>query len=364
MDSGKNWFWGWIPILTTKIHFEFLIKEMEGELISISDKDKKLICDILKADEIEGYYREDFEDELGKTFKAIVCVHNYKINHVFMRDKDGVIKAHAKCSLHDDGIVEIKLALQTIPIREQLQPKVARRVYMIIRDIYHTHTHHEKHHDKLLNVVITNNKREAVEKLLTQFDEKIIRYHKMIKHDIENPKFFETAKKLITRAKGEMIYALVLTKLFEECFERPLNTQENTQPRNLSPISIECFEKHRKTQENTISKSYISVFSNSIKSIDVLAEEAESIRTDRITRALNALTLVIVALTAPIATDATYKILNKEILTKWNLKLTFMGAFVIAVFYTIIFVVTCIIMRDWIREEMERLKDKIRKWCN
>ncbi|RZN16458.1 MAG: hypothetical protein EF812_00045 [Methanosarcinales archaeon] len=329
-------YWGWIPILTKKVHFEYGISKIPREGWEIASNEEKIeICQILGTDTVdECYCYWDYEDENNKKFKIIVCIQNYKINNFFAYDGKGKsIKAHAKCTIHDDGLVKIELDHKTVPVGEKIQPEVAKRVYISIRDAYHSHTHHTKYEDILLKPVLAANKDEAVERLLDQYDEKIIHYHKVIKPDIESYKDFDEARNLIGRAKGEMTYAVSFTRLFKRY--------------------INDFEL------------YISVFSNSFQSITTLAETIESIYTNNLskythdmTRALNALTLAIVALTAPIATDAAYEVLN-HILYHFNLQLDLVGEIIILFISILIVLVTGIIMRGWIREEMKRLSDRI-----
>ncbi|CAD6491242.1 MAG: hypothetical protein CHKLHMKO_00096 [Candidatus Argoarchaeum ethanivorans] len=333
MGTNAMIYWGWIPILTKKVHFEYGISKIPREGWEIaSNEEKTEICQILGTDTVECYRHWDCEDENNKKFKIIVCIQNYKINNIFAYDSKGVIKAHAKCTIHDDGLVEIELDHKTVPIKEKIQPKVAKRVYISIRDVYHSHTHHTKYEDILLKPVLAANKDKAVERLLYQYDEKIIHYHKVIKPDIESHKDFDEARNLIGRAKGEMTYAVSFTRLFKRY--------------------INDFEL------------YISVFSNSFQSITTLAETIESIYTNNLakythdmTRALNALTLAIVALTAPIATDAAYGVLN-HILYHFNLQLDLVSEIIVLSINILIVLGTCIIMRGWIREEIKRLSDR------
>jgi len=331
METDAVIYWGWIPILTKKVHFEYGISKIPREGWEIaSDEEKKEIYQILGTDTVECYRHWDYEDENNEKFKIVVCIRNYKINNFFAYNRKGAIKAHAKCTIHDDGLVEIELDHKA----------VARRVYISIRDVYHSHTHHTKYDDMLLKPVLAANKDGAVERLLTQYDEKIIHYHKVIKPDIETYKDFDQAIKLTNKAKGEMIYAISFTRLFREY--------------------INDFEL------------YLSVFSNSFQSITTLAETMESIYTNKLaedthklsedthnmTRALSALTLAIVALTAPIATDAGYRALN-HMLKRFHLQLDLVSETSILSINILIVLVTCIIMRDWIREEIKRLADRI-----
>jgi len=236
-------------------------------------------------------------------------------------------------------------------------------IYISIRDFYHSHTHHTKHDDILLKPIRADSKRKAVEKILIQYEEKIIYYHKIIKEDLGQDSEFEQARDLITKAEGEMTYASAFTRLLKDCIEdseKPTKIPENT------------FEVHKETADNT-SKSkpsidnfelYLSVFSNAIKSIRILAEdleskylskltqdtklESESI--NRLTQALTVLTLVILILTVPIATDATYEI-AKSILEHFGLALCLLQKFSIAGVYVVISIVAIIKVLNTRRKE-------------
>ncbi|CAD7776855.1 MAG: hypothetical protein KBONHNOK_00965 [Candidatus Methanoperedenaceae archaeon GB50] len=333
-------YWGWIPILTKKVHFEYLEQRAQCEWGSISSEEKELISKILSysPEGYRRYYEDDKDAKENKKFKIIVCIRKHKINHVFAFDSKGEIKAHAVCLIHDDGIVEIKVIDVKLPDQptdrqvQNIRERVAIHIYISIRDFYHSHTHHAKHDDMLLKPVQADNKKEAAEKILTQYEEKIIFYHKQIKEDIGPDKSFEDARDLITKAEGEMIYASAFTRLLKD--------------------SIDDFEL------------YLSVFSNAISSIKILAEDIESKYISKLTQdtneltqdtkleskyinsltqVLTVLTLVIVALTAPIATDATYKIVE-SILEHFKLTLCLPQKIGIACFYVLIFIVTIIIM--------------------
>lgn len=334
METGAMVYWGWIPILTKKVHFEYGISKIIGKGWEIASAEEKIeIYQILGIDGVECYRHWEYEDKNNKKFKIIVCIQNYKINNFFAYDSKERIKAHAKCKMHDDGLVEIELDHKTVPIGKRVQSEVAKRVYISIRDIYHPHTHHTMYEDILLKPVFAANKEEAVERLLAQFDKKIIYYHKVIKPDIETYRDFDRAIEITNKAKGEITYAISFIRLFREY--------------------INDFE------------SYLSVFSNSFQSITTLAETMQSIYTNNLseythdmTRAISALTLAIVFLTAPIATDAAYGALN-HILLRFDLQLDLVSEIIILSINILIVIVTCILMRAWIREEIKRLSDRI-----
>ena len=281
-------FWAWIPILTKQIHYEFFIRKMEEDgLVAISESDKETIRYILKSkgynlksEDFNYYGRQDFEDVNKKTYQAILCVKDYKIKHIFVYDSEGKIKTLANCSIYDNGLVKIDLDSDTAQISDKIQPRVARRIYILIRDVYHSHTHHEKNDDSHLPlIVLPDNKKDAIKKLLKQYDEKIINYHKIIKIDVEDHNGFSQAIKLITSAKGEMNYALHFITLMKD--------------------DVDDFE------------SYKSSFLINVQSISILADELELNYNKNVSRFLNKLTLVIIFVTIPITLDAIYNLLKE-----------------------------------------------------
>ena len=278
-------FWAWIPILTNQIQYEFFIRKMdEDSLVTVSESEKETIRYMLERyilksiviqEDFDYYRRQDFDDITNKIYKVILCVKDYKIKHIFMYDSEGKIKAIANCSIYDNGLVKIDFDSDAAQISDKIQPKVAKRIYILIRDVYHSHTHHEKNGDSHLLLVLSDNKEDAIKKLLNQYDEKIISYHKTIKIDVKDHNGFSEAIKLITSAKGEMNYALHFLTLMKDC--------------------VDDFE------------SYESSLSINVQSISILADELElkfnnrvSEYNSNVSNSLNILTLIIIFGTIPV----------------------------------------------------------------
>lgn len=307
-------FWAWIPILTKQIHYEFFIRKMEEDgLVAISESDKETIRYILKSkgynlksEDFNYYGRQDFEDVNKKTYQAILCVKDYKIKHIFVYDSEGKIKTLAHCSIYDNGLVKIDLDSDTAQISDKIQPRVARRIYILIRDVYHSHTHHEKNDDSHLPlIVLPDNKKDAIKKLLKQYDEKIINYHKIIKIDVEDHNGFSQAIKLITSAKGEMNYALHFITLMKD--------------------DVDDFE------------SYKSSFLINVQSISILADELELNYNKNVSRFLNKLTLVIIFVTIPITLDAVYNLLKETGFNEiYNINLPITLTNLVIIFYCLV----------------------------
>ena len=314
-------FWGWIPILTNKVHFEYLISIMEHDgFADLSESDIEFVRNILETKEYICYMREDSEDKNSNKYKVIICLKDYKIEHVLFFDGENTLKAHAQCSICDDGFVEIKLDDDSATISDRIKPDVAERVYIVVRDVYHSHTHHDKYDDLLLHPVLADNKKNAVEKLLDHYEKKIITYHKAIKIDVKDDS--NEAIDLITLAKGEMEYASALV------------VQQSKH--------IDDFE------------SYKNVFSNSLQSISVLSDYIELKFNHRMTQALNWLTIAIIFVTLPITFDALHKL--SEVITLNELKFEMETLYIIfsftwgkfaATIYAIFFIVLIFELREW-----------------
>jgi len=297
-------FWAWIPILTKQIQYEYFIKKIEEDsLIAVSESEKKTIRYILKTyilksidfqKDFDYYRRQDYDDVTNKIYEAILCVKDYKIKHIFIYDNKGKIKTIANCSICDNGLVKIDLTSDIVQISSKIQPIVAKRIYILIRDVYHSHTHHEKNGDSHLLLVFSDNKKSAIKKLLNQYDAKIINYHKTIKNDveyIEDHKGFSAAIKLITSAKGEMNYALHFITLMKD--------------------GVDDFE------------SYESSFLINVQSISILADELKLKFNNRVSeynlnvsKFLNKLTLIIIIGAIPVTFVSIYQLLGFAGLSK------------------------------------------------
>ena len=209
---------------------------------------------------------------------------------------------------------------------------MTKRFYIVIRDVYHSHTHHDMYDDILLHPVLADNKKDAIEKLLNQYERKIITYHKAIKIDIKGHNDFNAAINLITLSKGEMGYASALVALQSE--------------------QIDGFE------------SYKNVFLNSFQSITVLANEIELKFNNNMSRLLNGLTVGIIFVTLPITFDALHE-LSKEIgLNELKLEMGINNIIFsltveefAAIIYVVFFVLLIFKLRHWIITEIKRVFD-------
>jgi len=290
--------YGWIPILTSRILFEKCIERLEentnkndGLWTKPSEEDKKLLDKALGKN--NGTYYMGFvnEDKENKEFKFVISVDNYKIDHIAIFDEGNRIVTHAECNfINDTSLVSIQWKEGLNPLEEK---KKAQQIYAKIRDVYHLHTHHEKPFDLLLNPIEEKSlsevgdtaefekiKKYIILKILEQYEWKIIEYLKIIKDDVKE--YEEDARKMITMAKGEMKYASSFVNLFKEEIGKRYD-------------------------------SYVFIFSNALECIDILAHDIEAAHEERLNKEVHKLTylltvftVIIALLTAPTAIDVIY----------------------------------------------------------
>ena len=211
-----RWY-GWIPILTKEIPFKYFISLFVDDLNVKEIKDEERtesIKSILSKcggniDEESVYY--EFSDKFGDPpeDESIVrfSIKDDKVTCIIIFNERNELESVVSCEIKNNGILEMNIKHQE---KIKLERDVIRRVYIIIRDIYHHHTFHEDgtiHGDILLKPVVAENEEEAIKKINEGFQFKIINYLKIIKA-IKTIMKLESSSKLITTAKGEMVYAL------------------------------------------------------------------------------------------------------------------------------------------------------------
>lgn len=204
---------------------------------------------------------------------------DYKIDYVFIFDDKWKLESLTACEIQSTGLLKMHILFQ----REELGGNVAREIYIIIRDIYHQHTHHQvedSQGDILLNPVLANDETEAVKGINEKFQRKIVSYLKIMRNISKAGNFYATYNFAKT-AKGEMIYALSFIELFKD-----------SQP-DLN------LERYRFT------------YSNTIQAIDILAKDLEfdysadvSKKIFYLNRILTVFTIFIGVITFIIAVDA------------------------------------------------------------
>lgn len=302
---SDSWY-GWIPSLTREIPFKYFIdiSKSKFEYDEITDEKRKKSLDKILSNSGVSYYTfyQKFEDPPDEESIVIVSVNNEnKIDRVVISHKSPIftieeIDYWACCKIQDNGLLEIN--------RGNINPNaiesdVINQIYIIVRDIYHEHTHHDcgdEHGDIFLEPVLVKNEKEAVEKINKRFQEKIVYYHGWINYSKKNlpiPKNLEAISTYIKNAKGEMTYAISFVDLFKDFFE------ENK-------------ENHTSSHDQ-----YRSSYLNAISSIDILAKEIEIHYTSEInslllnlTKILTVFTLVLGLLTLLVAIDASFSIVE------------------------------------------------------
>ena len=325
--NNDNCYYGWIPILTKNLLFDYFIKELEKEKRLVEGENQKKLDEILSKTNGRYYIHETHEDVKDNKFKAIISVDDANaIDHILIfRDnniRNDNTASYASCDIDNNGLVVLKLEYPEEECAWK-EHEIIKQVYIIIRDVYHHHTHHELQEEILLLPEHAKDKTDAIKKIINQYQEKIITYHTVIRRYINDEREFDTPRDLVVKAKGEMIYASAFVKLFRG-----------------------DIEEHQ---------SYSSVFSNAFESINVLASDIESAYTDRLTRIIIGLTIGILVFTAPIAIDATFNSL-KDILGIKHLAST--THITVVSFYLSILLIAIYKLRGWIKKELKQLFTK------
>lgn len=235
----------WIPILTPNIDFERRVNDfIEQNKEYIENK---------KSSPNEIIYKREFDDvrinNEGEQ-KIKITLHNFKITEIYFNE----IKLAEIHHISDEGIVWFSLS---VSVADDFTPqKLAGQVYIVIKDIYHVHTHHNKEDDMLLvpckigGTATFKIDNLVALKILNQYTEKIIKYHKII-HSINEDNEIATISQmrllllLFKKAKGEMIYGLHFLSLVK------------------SSISTDLYNNHKKA------------FQNSLTSMGILSDNLE-----------------------------------------------------------------------------------------
>lgn len=323
-DNENSIYYAWIPILTYSLNFNYFIKKLEREGNKITEDEARNFDKKLSKNNGTYYNCDSHEDVENKSFRAVISINDEKIlDHILILDKTGNLEAHAVCDIDKKGLVTLKLKYPDEKYAWK-EYEIIKQFYIITRDLYHYHTHHKAHEDLLLKPVIAKSKKDAIEKILNQYDEKIIKYHKRIRLSIPHEKF-DFATKLIVTAKGEMTYASHFVNLFKEDIEDPEFCR--------------------------------FVFSNALRSIAILANEIKFVytaelntETIKLNSLITGLTLAVVVLTLPIAIDATFGFLYHFD----SMEISDIIKFFVSLFYfsTLLFIIYR--LRDRIKKEFEK----------
>ncbi|MBI4680825.1 MAG: hypothetical protein HY753_06405 [Nitrospirae bacterium] len=203
--------YGWIPILSSYLLTDnFHTKPSDIFPKSISDTDA--------SQTIDG----------SLTFDDNQCITSITL------DIPEIASVQVSCDMASSGLVFFQfneVSFSPIPLENTIfnENALPTCIFDIIRDIYHDHVHHGKDSDCKLSPVIAKDEDEAVKKLLNQYQNKIIEYHKdfkLIKNCfyLSPARIFKLKSKkqlyFLTTGSGEFIYAQSFINLHEDIINR------------------------------------------------------------------------------------------------------------------------------------------------
>ncbi len=220
-------FVAWIPILTPEINFKrrvdaFLRKnhlQFQGDVIT---------------------YKREFDDEAKnrEKDKKVKLYFNEKKSKIEKIDFENVSVAEI-IDITKEGIVFFKV-ISNVKDKQ----KLAEQIFIVVKDVYHEHTHHHHEDDMLLRPVETEEGKYKIndivaKKILNQYTEKIIHYHKKLNEYIDERQIMRASKMkglllLFKKSIGEMIYALHFISLVKP------------------HISSELYDSHKKSYESAL----------------------------------------------------------------------------------------------------------------
>lgn len=154
---------------------------------------------------------------------------------------------------------------------------VAHLIYNEIKNILHRHTHHHEEADRLLKIVQTEKRVQAVNGIIHQYLDKVFEYHHQLKTYLSIPSFWEYLKSIFKKtghieytnqAEGEMLYSLQLINLFKD----DIGTAEY--------------------------KKYQFIFNNSLRSLNEIGRKISQIFQDYANKMMIILTIEILVVTA------------------------------------------------------------------
>ena len=249
-------FYGWIPTLTDSIFLRppYEDGDMYVHKCTFHENEGKIICKqphkkeyTIKIDE-QKISKELFDRFRGtqyayvreKNFRMIpekkredtlvlYLFHNkecHVLQYWYCFDKIGEGAQYEyvfhvdNISLEKNGFINFSLTVNlakphaesksTLPFDEwsnTIEKEVANQAYRDIRDMYHKHTHH-RDEGSFLVVSSKDNRGEAIQDIIDQFQEKIIKYHERINRYIYvRHEHFLEAIELVRQARGEFLYA-------------------------------------------------------------------------------------------------------------------------------------------------------------
>lgn len=187
----------WIPILTPSVDYP---RRLNGFLVKQGDQtsDGRYVFPLLLSD-LRG-------DE-----KSIVEIFpDFTDGHVISIKVDAMIDIDVEKYLSNGLIVfSFKTRFDTFASEEH----AAKQVYVILKHIYHEHTHHHRDDDMLLlpETIGSGNEEEikkGIRGIVTQYVEKIISYHRSLRRSlIYSSRDADNILTEFNKGLGEMLYA-------------------------------------------------------------------------------------------------------------------------------------------------------------
>ena len=243
-----SWY-GWIPILTSSLYTRKYFKDLQDRS-ELADNANFIITSQYRFLEFEKQIhkiRSDLALESGEPAFYYFCCTDYTnppkyfLNVILF--KDGLIK---KIILLDDnyipvgkssisqinngGLTQFELDFDSNKIAED---DLATIIFCTIRDMYHVHIF-AKQADMALLPVKASSQDEAINKIIDQYQHKIINYHQQISLQIDRLERTRTSaatlrhlKSIMTRieqAKGEMSYAFNFLNLFDKDIKKNVSS--------------------------------------------------------------------------------------------------------------------------------------------
>ncbi|PKP58880.1 MAG: hypothetical protein CVT89_02130 [Candidatus Altiarchaeales archaeon HGW-Altiarchaeales-2] len=337
MKEYGKWY-GWIPIFTYEVFFEGGIKkslEKGTGWEKVNDKEreilkslKSLLTDIEK---VSIYKRKEKENDVpskSEYFWHILSVKEDKIQDVVIfsssHNEEEIKKDNYICAANIEFLKNsanncaglIKIEFNNINEKygneDRRVKNFVRRIYVCIRDIYHSHSHHHSSHERHLDVVKCENEEKAIKGVMEQYEKKIDEYHSRMNEWFWHPEVLneKDAIAIIQPAKGEMLYAQNFIELYEQ--------------KDLKNTFVRAYE------------SFSSVGNDLIRTIEFERNKIESERNKDV-RLLtvfgSVFTVIIGVLTFFVGLDAISKLAHTE---KLLLHTSFFGLFVFSMFFAIL----------------------------
>jgi len=327
MNADEKFYYGWIPLLTNGIKFDYgkkRITDSHSSRIKWSLQTgenekhlKDLIASCLQDLSSSSFqnntkdiliYISEHKEEIKRPYEyfwriIFIDAATWEIPYFIITKKKEEIKELKKEDVLCVTSINFLTNKKGIPTgllkifseyisecadKKQMKENLIREVYFSVKGIYHSHTHHSSS-IHLLDIVKSEDQSDAIKKIIGYFEGKIISYHHEIRLGLFERGFkyiseesIERNFKTFTIAEGEMIYAQRFIELHDQ----------EIQEAGLQPNDIKNEFKHA-------IKSIRMLEQNAIKIIE--SWRNKQIRTLTVIGA--ALALIMIFLTIPMTLD-------------------------------------------------------------